>query len=66
MKVRSRRIEDGYIYYPNDFRSDFSKNLFQVSPLRDKWLGCFMEYNNEEGNKFIIDYLSTLDNISFK
>jgi hypothetical protein len=63
---QNKRSIDGYIYYPNTVRNDFNKNLYQVSPLRDKWLGCFMTYSNEEAYKFIIDYVATLENISFK
>lgn len=63
---QSKRITDGYIYYPNDLRTDFTKHQFDINPLRGKYLGCFFSYDNTSQNKFVIDFLNTSQNISFK
>lgn len=63
---QQKRFDDGYIYYPNDLRTDFTKHQFDINPLRGKYLGCFFSYDNSSANKFVIDFLNTSQNISFK
>jgi hypothetical protein len=63
---QNKRITDGYIYYPNDLRDDATKFQFDLNPLRGKYLGVFLNYDNTLANKFVIDFLNTSQNISFK
>lgn len=66
LEYRTQRVNNGIPYYPNTDAIDDTKESFQIEHLRDKWLGVWMIYDNETNDKAIIDFTSTIKNISFK
>jgi hypothetical protein len=63
---QNARLAYGILDYPNDAATSLTKNPFELEPMRDKWLGVRLWYDNENAYKFSTDFVSTRNNISFK
>ncbi len=63
---QAARVLTGELSYPNSLATDFAKGDFQLDPLRDKWLGLRLWYDNNNSYKLTTEFVSSLNNISYK
>lgn len=63
---QTARLDYGILDYPNPTPVDFNKSPFEIEPMRDKWLGVRLWYNNDNNYKLTTEFVSSDSNISFK